>query len=62
MIDWIFIEGMNEYLMFHLLDWASTNKRGFRHYSYGVSILVCYDAEDHGFYLKDIIKYVTEGE
>lgn len=62
MIAGIFIENMYDDRMFHILDWYITKKRRVRHSSYGEEILTYADADDRRFYLKDCIKYVTEGK
>lgn len=54
-------EGKDGEHAFHLVDWASTKQRRISHSSYGAEILACSDADDRGFYLKQALTSMDEG-
>lgn len=47
---------------FHIIDWASTKQRRITHSSYGAEILACSDADDRGYYLRQAMRSIFNGE
>lgn len=49
-------------LIFHPVDWTSSKQRRVSHSSYGAEILACSDADDRGYYVKQVVHNILQDD
>lgn len=58
-MNFISVENKIGWKAYHIVDWSSSKQRRISHSSYGAEILSCADADDKGFYLKEIMSLIS---